>query len=491
MITLPKPKRGPPPKKRVPSPNDFAPDPALNSENQVPGPGLPEAEAGGQLGVKRHHTIDALARQIAVPAMTWHCLETQQFYWLTPERKLIWGGIDSLKKEIAELNDALSSKRIAAAFDRLVVYVRRHHAVHHVLPLAGYRIGQYDKGETSFLVDRNPTIIQPTYGDNTVMRDYVETLFGKGCQSTVAHAWLKLSRQALMDRDFHRSLQAMQIAGERDHGKSVYAEMMALMLGGRSADPTLYLLGKTTFNAHMFGAELLLIDDKGSHDHKERVLLRDGVKTLIAGTLPECHPKGETAFTPPKPLWRIMHLVNDDQEGVDSLPSMGDDRGKVVTLKTQARAIQAKTDSPKEFAAYRAALIASIPDYLGWLEKWEIPVDFLHQRFGLKSYHHPEIVAMMHDSTPEQRLGCLIREVLQSEEDQTFAARDVENILKDEKDARHGNQPTAREACDLLRGSGSCGRYLSRLSKAEPSLIQKDGIFHGGGTRWKIIAKRG
>ena len=75
-----------------------------------------------------------------------------------------------------------------------------------------------------------------------------------------------------------------------DCGKSFIQEhVITPLFGGRSADPTKYLLGKTTFNAEMGGAEHLAMQELPSGlDFKSRVLLADELKRLIATESQRC-----------------------------------------------------------------------------------------------------------------------------------------------------------------------------------------------------------
>jgi hypothetical protein len=131
---------------------------------------------------------------------------------------------------------------------------------------------------------------------------YIETTPWR--RERLFHAWLKTVRENLKAKH----VQADASPGDRrrtGHGKSFLAKHVKTMIGGRVQDPTQFLQGKTTFNAHLFGAEFLLIDDAGGNaDYQERKAMGDGLKQLVARRVPAVPRQGADAGHTPAVLVR-------------------------------------------------------------------------------------------------------------------------------------------------------------------------------------------
>jgi hypothetical protein len=346
--------------------------------------------------------------------------------------------------------------------------------------LAGWDAGRYEINGKPILVTDSPTIIQATHGDDSMMYDFIERLLGDD-QAIYYHTWIKLAREALLSKSLRRG-PVVFIIGEGDQGKTVLGNMTSLMLGGRQADPTQFAQGETAFNAHLFGAELLFSDDKGGgrYDHHAQLRTASVIKQLVANKTPECHGKNKTPLGL-TPYWRVIYALNDEPEDLLVLPALSKGiMDKLMIFKTVGRAIDRSTKTDDEFKAYEADLIASIPDYLGWLEEWEIPKEYLIDRFGQKVYHAPEVLESVQTFAPETKLLQLIDEV-GGLYDQKLEARVIEKTLKEP-----GISPVEREALDLLKRPGSCGKYLTRLCQCQPKRVEDAGRLHGGSTRYAI-----
>jgi hypothetical protein len=265
-----------------------------------------------------------------------------------------------------------NTKSLNSEIDNIMDDVVDQKCVEYVGALAGYQVGMHRVHGTKVLVTKGPTIIEgnPDYS-NDLVHAYIERLLGD--ESDYFHAWIKLVREALKTGTFRRS-PVMVLTGEPNHGKSFLAKHVAAMIGGRVAEPAQFLQGKTPFNAHLFAAELLLIDDAGGNsDYAERKAMGDGLKQLIAGAFPQCHGKGQTPITL-TPFWAVMMTVNDEAEPLQVLPNLsGGVRDKMLILRTMARAIPVDTAQTEAHAKYWDDFTAAIPDYLGWLDDWDIP----------------------------------------------------------------------------------------------------------------------
>lgn len=366
-----------------------------------------------------------------------------------------------------------STKSLNSEIDNILDDVLEEKSVGYVGALAGYDVGPYMMNGKRILVTDAPTIIQgnPDY-ENDFCHAYIERLLGE--EASFFHGWIKLAREALLTKSF-RTGQVLVIAGQRNHGKSFLAQQVEKMLGGRTADPEQYLTGQTQFNSHLFTSELLLMDDKGGHDdYQTRRAMADGLKQLITGAVKQCHAKGQTPLTL-CPFWRVLVIVNDDPEPLQVLPPLEAVGDKMLIVRTVGHAIDRDTSGADNYAQVMADFEAGIPDYLGWLDQWELPPECLgtdpkeRGRFGMVSYHNPEIEEMLKRFTPEEKLAHMIEEAVQGDTYLTLTAREIENMLK-----APGISPVEREAGTLLRAPGACQKYLARICKAYPHIAKHE-----------------
>jgi hypothetical protein len=411
-----------------------------------------------------------------------------QVYWLRNERGMfIPASTEVIKRRLKERGfSGESTKSLNSEIDSIMNRLLDDNVVEYVGPLAGYDPGAHDVAGTRILVTKGPKIIQPNPDyKNSMVYDYVERLLDED-EAILFHTWVKLAREALITKSLRRG-QAMVLTGEPDCGKSFLAKSVAAMLGGRVANPAQFLQGKTSFNAHMFAAEFLLIDDAGGHDDfQSRKAMGDGIKQLIAEAYPQCHGKGQTALTL-LPFWRLMITVNDEEEPLQILPNMGGGVGdKMIVLRAVARAIPVDTTKGGNYTKFEADFLAAIPDYLGWLEEFDPPTEVLDQRFGMVPYINKGIDHILHQFTPEQKLMFMVVEEVQTDKEQELTARDIEKVLK-----APGVSSVEHEARNLLRGPGSCGKYLTRVAKNYPHILTQAGRVPGGGpTLYRIAARK-
>lgn len=376
-----------------------------------------------------------------------------------------------------------TAKGMASEIDEMMNGLKKHTYIKWAGAVAGWWPGRATMDSQPVLVTNGPTVITATYGSNTIILDYIERLLGPE-QAIVLYAWLKSSREEFLGKTL-RKAQAMVLVGARDHGKSLMASLVKLMLGGRQADPTQYLKGITAFNAHLYGSEFLLMDDQGGGaSYEERKSMGDGLKQFCGNDAIQCHGKGKTPITL-NPFWRLMVLCNDGLENLQVLPPVNEDiADKLIILRTIGRAVDVRTAASGDYVAYKAALDAGISDFLGMLENWAMPAELMDDRFGLKAYHDPWVLEALQTFSPQEKLLTLIDEEIMAgaKTDMVYTARDVERLLLD------GQSNVRDEASKLLRGTGSTGKYLSRLTLSHPHRVKNATRTPGGGSARYVIS---
>jgi hypothetical protein len=154
-----------------------------------------------------------------------------------------------------------------------------------------------------------------------------------------------------------------------------------------------------------------------------------------------------------------------------------------MLLKASPVTMPMPTESPEERKAFWEALVAEVPAFLFGLIHWPIPESLRDGRFGVKTFHHPELLQKVGQLQPEYRLLALIDssnrlfECLSTE--WTGTALNLEAILTD-KDWSLGQQGR-----NLLTYQNTCGTLLGRLASQKPDRVSKEKEVNGH-TVWKI-----
>ena len=150
--------------------------------------------------------------------------------------------------------------------DTVTIQVQDHRDVCYAAPLAGRMAGFCEEGGHRFLVTDSPRFIPAVKGEWPTLRELLNNLFTKGeegdkSQLDTVYTWLKGSIEALR-AGRTKEAQCLAMAGPPQSGKSLFQKIITRLLGGRAAKPYLFLSGKTPFNAELFGAEHLMLEDE-------------------------------------------------------------------------------------------------------------------------------------------------------------------------------------------------------------------------------------
>jgi hypothetical protein len=168
--------------------------------------------------------------------------------------------------------------------------------------------------------------------------------------------------------------------------------------------------------------------------------------------------------------------------------------GSLLDKVTLLKGSVARVDSDRE-KAWRT-LTGELPALRRHLQQIRIPPNLRDTRFGVKAYHHPEILELLCAISPEQRLLNLIDEVL-------FTPRKAESRAQYAERTDDGWKGTAEQlereirspefgfgfAVDkLLYFASACRTYLARLANQQPARFIPSRS--KGKTQWTINAPR-
>lgn len=368
----------------------------------------------------------------------------------------------------------ISSKEKEGAYvsnlDSRLNDIQRAYSVSYAGVLAGYQRGVHRVGDERVLVTRSPKIIQPKAGQWPTINKLVENLFVDDTidQRPYVFGWLKVAYEALAS-GVRRPGQAIVFAGEHDSGKSLMQNLITPMLGGAAAKPYRYMSGATPFNADLFGAVHLMIEDEfASTDIRVRRCFGAQIKNFTVNEVQSCHAKNRQAISL-TPLWRLSISVNCEVENLMILPPMDSSiEDKLMLLKVQKREMPMRTGSLEERRIFWETLCAELPAFISFLCEWEIPRELRSERFGVTHFHHPELLEAVEALAPEVRLLAIIDTAFFS----PLAKRDRWEGTADELRSEL-TEAMPRALGRLLEWDNAPGVYLGRLAAKYPSRVSE------------------
>jgi hypothetical protein len=345
-------------------------------------------------------------------------------------------------------------------------------------PLCGHNSGFFEEDGTRFLVTEDMQLVEPVEGTHATVGAILFGLLHDGESPEIGQAqvhtftgWLKSSVEALRSGR-HQQQQALALCGPRDCGKSfVQHHIITPCLGGRSADAERAFLRGNSFNADLFAAEHLTLDDcHASTSIRDRVAFGAMIKTHTVGaSVKSYHAKGKDAFNI-RPWWRISITLNDGPEAMHVLPPLNDDvNDKICILRASQFDFPAPITTTAEKEAFARKVRAEIPAFLWWLlNEYRLPDAYADpRRYNVATYHHPTLLQELEALTPERELLELIdlafQEDLRQGPIRLTAAKIEERIAIVQ----------ARRAERLFHFPNSCGTYLGRLAMKHPERVQK------------------
>jgi hypothetical protein len=356
--------------------------------------------------------------------------------------------------------------------DELLIHLQRHKDVYYVGPLAGHPAGFYEVGETRILVTVSPKVIEPVKGEWPVLHQFLSNLFHDDDhdQLPYVYGWIKVAYEALRNGK-RRPGQALVLAGPHNCGKSLFQNLLTLILGGRTAKPYQYMMGITSFNADLFEAEHLAMEDEhASTDIRTRRHFGSQIKNVTVNDSQRCHGKHQKG-TVLYPFWRLSVSLNDEPENLMVLPPIDDSlEDKLMLLRAVRLPMPMPTGTQEERGAFWNKLLTELPALLDFLLSWDFPSHLSCQRFGIKHFHHPDLLAAIDTLAPEYRLLNLIDgELFQAYGSDVWngSAEELERELCCE------GSKCRMEARKLLYFNTACGVYLGRLLKRYPDRVER------------------
>jgi hypothetical protein len=363
--------------------------------------------------------------------------------------------------------------------DLEIVRVQMENDVARFGPLCGRNSGFYESDGSRHLVTEDMVLIEPQPGSFPTITAVINGLFRNSESEDVGNAqiatflgWLKSSVEALR-AGRQQQQQALAICGVRDCGKSVLQhKIVTPCLAGRAADAERYFLRGNDFNADLFAAEHLILDDcRASTSIRDRLTFAARIKQHTVGsTVASLHGKGRDAVTV-RPWWRISITCNDDPESLLVLPPLNEDfADKLILLRASRFDFPEPITTAAEKERFEAKLRSEIPAFLDFLlNRYTVPEKYVDpRRYNVATFHHPIIKECLESLSPEAELLELIDLVLDfdlSDGPIWISASDLENRILASNHHRRAER--------IFTFNQSCAKYLARLSKKLPDRVMK------------------
>ena len=385
--------------------------------------------------------------------------------------------------KVAGFSTVLQPDETISPLDDALLTIQDEHNIDYFGRLAGYKAGVRDVLGFRVLVSDSPTLIEPVAGECPVLIDLLEGMLSDPEHNQLHYllGWLKVGLECLYSGYF-RPGQALVLAGPPECGKSLLQGLFTRMFGGRSAKPYQYMIEATSFNADLFAAEHLMIEDEASStDLRTRRAFGGHLKQFASAGSQRCHPKGRDPLSL-LPFWRLSVSVNDEPENLMVMPPIDDSLAdKIILLRAAKSKMPMPLETSADHDAFGAALVAELPAFVHWLmNEWQIPAGLHSDRYGVTHFHHPALLEALGDLAPETHLLMLIDRVLFA----TLVPDAWEGTASELQTRLFESSAVAFEARKLLGFSTACGVYLGRLAKQHGERISEK--VTRGSRRWKI-----
>lgn len=370
--------------------------------------------------------------------------------------------------------------QLLSSADEMLVEIQDLNAVHYAGPLAGYRCGIHEMCGKRILITEEAAFIEPQSGDWSVLKKTFEAILldEEFNQLNFFYGWLKVALSSFLG-DGVMPGQVLVMAGEVGCGKSLVQNLITQILGGRAARPYQFMVGQTSFNSELFGAEHLVVEDEApSSDNRSKRTMTSLIKQLTVNEEQRFHAKNQDALIL-RPKWRTSITVNDDHEALMVLPALEPGiYDKMILLQARKRQLPCPTGTVEARNNFWDMLCAQLPQFIHFiLNEFQIPDDLLSERYGITHFHHPNLVKVLGALSKEKQLLKLIDTyILGNQQEIVLRAEEIEVALRN----RIGWQIK-----EILSTPASCGTLLGLLHKSSPERVLP--IRTSKRRKWKIV----
>lgn len=187
---------------------------------------------------------------------------------------------------------------------------------------------------------------------------------------------------------------ALFIAGDGSIGKNFTANAVLGQLLGGHADASKFVTGKDEFNGNLLAAPIWTCHDtqQTADNPTSRNAFTQRLKRIIADRELISRSMFKEGVDVP---WngRIIVTLNTDAESLRMLPDLEQTTLNKVLL------LRASDPGVDEFPADEE-ILAELPSFGAFLRDYEIPAAIREARFGIRAWHHPDLLDAAHAESP-------------------------------------------------------------------------------------------
>lgn len=294
----------------------------------------------------------------------------------------------------------------ASDAERVLVHIQDCNRVSGAAPLVNYRPGLVEYGGKRIL---NVSTLRPFEPAAKLDANPEEDFpwlwhFLNGIFTSSEHgatdfffAWLQRFYRSFYEYEPAMG-QAVFLCGPKSNGKTLISErIISPLVGGSHANPYPYFNGETSFNADLFSALLLAMNDADSVEERNKTKFLAKIKSFVVNPSHAYHQKFTDRVTIP---WtgRLFVSLNDDPSSVGILCEVNSNtQDKLSFLGSKPYA--GTWGSTKET---NAVIAKELPFFARWLlDTYKPPTKMLvGGRIGVESFFDARILQMSQQQSP-------------------------------------------------------------------------------------------
>lgn len=359
--------------------------------------------------------------------------------------------------------------------------------VDEVTVIAGYKKGLYRMHGAKILIIRGPDLLTAVEGAWPLVEQCLKRLMlSHPAQYPILLSWLSQAVKNLYNEDIYIPGQILFLLGPVHCGKSLLQSIITWLLGDRSCRPYDSLTGETSFNSDSYAHEHQIIADPPIRTSIDRLAFAAHLKQYAVEEDHRHHRKGIDAIMIRRPKQRLSVAANDELHNVIIVPTLEKSfEDKCIVLKCEDGALPLPGYENMERTAFEKLIRAELPAFLHFLLNYQIPAELRQKphcsRFGLDSWHHPELAAMINSQSQEQSLMNVL--------DSSFFMSGSDPWEGNHKDLAQALYaiPDDPEARKFSRSPWLIARCLVLLSNQYPDRVKKSKRRKNEWGKWKIF----
>lgn len=262
------------------------------------------------------------------------------------------------------------------------------------------------------------TTPQPKPGRPTRLLRFFDEIFGD--QLVHVMNWLSYYFKSCAALDMKPG-QALYLAGDQGAGKNLFHDKILAALVGEGVDASMLI--NSDFNGLVFTAPYATIADKfAGLREAQRLALTAKVKDLVANNKVTINPKFGRQYIAG---WngRVILSLNLGSESASALPMAEPaDRDKYSMIYCTRGEMVTRTSRDE----WTRIVDEETPYLADYLLKWEVPPELCDNRFGVKAYHHPLLLAEVEERSPDRPYAKVIQDYLRASKQESISGSATE-----------------------------------------------------------------